>query len=285
MDPRFSTNTWDEDDLRISQPEISSILQSQKEGDSNAGDDEALGETDGADPGSEVADDGANITKSTAVADLAAFNDAQAKSGVVYISRIPPGMGPAKVRQLLSIHGDLGRVFLQKDDAKGSRPRQKRNRVESDRYTEGWVEFRDKRIARTVAEILNGQPMGVKIHDRFRYELWMIKYLPRFKWNMLTEQMAHERASRVARLRHELVQSKKEQSDYLEKVESARRLNRRGKQNIGWQREAEASPQLTMDVAETDANDPHTLPKKKEKAKAVSSPPTDDIDNILGSIF
>lgn len=48
---------------------------------------------------------------------LAAFKAAQDKAGVVYISRIPPGMRPAKVRHLLGQHGEIGRVYLQQEGA------------------------------------------------------------------------------------------------------------------------------------------------------------------------
>jgi hypothetical protein len=44
---------------------------------------------------------------------LAAFNAAQERAGVIYISRIPPGMQPTKVRHLMSAYGDVGRVYLQ----------------------------------------------------------------------------------------------------------------------------------------------------------------------------
>lgn len=46
---------------------------------------------------------------------LAKFNAAQARTGVIYISRIPPGMRPAKVRHLMSAHGEVGRVYLQQE--------------------------------------------------------------------------------------------------------------------------------------------------------------------------
>lgn len=46
---------------------------------------------------------------------LAAFKAAQDKAGVVYISRIPPGMRPAKVRHLMSAFGEIGRVYLQQE--------------------------------------------------------------------------------------------------------------------------------------------------------------------------
>lgn len=46
---------------------------------------------------------------------LATFTTAQEKAGIVYISRIPPGMQPAKVRHLMSAYGEVGRVYLQQE--------------------------------------------------------------------------------------------------------------------------------------------------------------------------
>jgi ESF2/ABP1 family protein len=46
---------------------------------------------------------------------LATFKAAQDRAGVIYISRIPPGMQPAKVRHLMSAYGQVGRVYLQQE--------------------------------------------------------------------------------------------------------------------------------------------------------------------------
>lgn len=51
------------------------------------------------------------------------------------------------------------------------------------------MEFKDKKIARSVAEMLNAQPIGGKKGSRWRDDIWTMKYLPKFKWNMLTEQV------------------------------------------------------------------------------------------------
>lgn len=51
------------------------------------------------------------------------------------------------------------------------------------------MEFKDKRIARSVAEMLNAQPIGGKKGTRWRDDIWTMKYLPRFKWYMLMEQV------------------------------------------------------------------------------------------------
>ena len=45
--------------------------------------------------------------------ELAAFRTAQEGAGVIYISRIPPGMRPTKVRHLMGAYGEVGRVYLQ----------------------------------------------------------------------------------------------------------------------------------------------------------------------------
>ena len=36
--------------------------------------------------------------------------------GIIYISRLPPGMTPQKVKHLMSSYGDIGRVYAQRKD-------------------------------------------------------------------------------------------------------------------------------------------------------------------------
>ena len=48
-------------------------------------------------------------------------------------------------------------------------------------FTEGWVEFKSKKIAKFVAESLNSNPVGGKRRSKAHDELWNIKYLPRFR--------------------------------------------------------------------------------------------------------
>ena len=37
--------------------------------------------------------------------------------GLIYFSRLPPGMGPAQIKHLLSAYGEVGRVFLARSSA------------------------------------------------------------------------------------------------------------------------------------------------------------------------
>ena len=58
---------------------------------------------------------GPKIVKPLTPQALAAFRAAQENAGVIYISRIPPGMQPTKVRHLMNQYGEVGRVYLQKE--------------------------------------------------------------------------------------------------------------------------------------------------------------------------
>ena len=52
-----------------------------------------------------------------------------------------------------------------------------------------WVEFAKKGVAKRVAEMLNGQPMGGPKRSAYHYDLWNLKYLHKFKWDNLTEEI------------------------------------------------------------------------------------------------
>ncbi|RSH95612.1 RNA-binding ATPase activator esf2 [Saitozyma podzolica] len=151
--------------------------------------------------------------------------------GIIYISRVPPGMTPQKVRHLMARWGEVGKVYAQKRDAPtGYNPQsqnQKKTKHERANYTEAWVEFKDKNVAKTVARMLNAEVIGGKKGDRWRDDIWTMKYLSGFKWEMLGEQVAYERQSHQSRLRAEITRAKTEQGEYLRNVELARVLNKR----------------------------------------------------------
>ena len=69
----------------------------------------------------------------------------------------------------------VGRVFLQPDKNDRKPGKFNKDRV----FTEGWIEFRSKRVAKSVAETLNCNPVGGKRRSKAHDELWNIKYLPR----------------------------------------------------------------------------------------------------------
>lgn len=160
---------------------------------------------------------------------LKAFEDAEKRKGVVYMSRIPPFMKPIKVRHLLSQHAEIGRIYLAPEDTATYKRRVRSGGNKKIQFTEGWIEFLDKRQARAVAKLLNNTPMGRSLRGRksnfYAYDLWNLRFLPHFKWHHLTEKIAYENRIKASKLRAELAAAKKEAETYLAKVDQAKGLS------------------------------------------------------------
>lgn len=152
------------------------------------------------------------------------LNDKAERRGVVYISRIPPHMKPAKIRQLLSPHGELGRLYCAPEDPSLRRERKRKGKDTGKNFTEGWVEFEDKAVAKQVAARLNGQQIGGKKRGAYYSDLWCLKYLSKFKWDHLTEEINYQRAMREQKLAVEVSASKRERDFYLSKVDRAKAI-------------------------------------------------------------
>lgn len=103
------------------------------------------------------------------------FNKTLSRRGIVYLSRIPPRMGPSKVKSLLSDFGPVSRIYLVEEDKALRKKRRKAGGSGFKRYTEGWVEFESKKVAKRVGETLN--MTRVTCHKRSLHydDLWNIK--------------------------------------------------------------------------------------------------------------
>ncbi|KAK6267264.1 hypothetical protein QUC31_018101 [Theobroma cacao] len=147
--------------------------------------------------------------------------------GVCYLSRIPPHMDHVKLRQLLSQYGEILRIYLTPSghppQVKGKRTRP--SKVQEQEFSEGWVEFARKGIAKRVANMLNGEQVGGRKRSSFYYDLWNIKYLSKFKWDDLTEEIAYKSAIREQKLALEISAAKRERDFYLSKVDQSHALN------------------------------------------------------------
>ncbi|XVE84062.1 hypothetical protein DITRI_Ditri16bG0138900 [Diplodiscus trichospermus] len=172
--------------------------------------------------------------------------------GVCYLSRVPPHMDHVKLRQLLSRYGEILRIYLtplvHPPQVKGKRPRP--SKVQEQKFSEGWVEFARKGIAKRVANMLNGEQIGGKKRSSFYYDLWNIKYLSKFKWDDLTEEMAYKSAIREQKLALEISAAKRERDFYLSKVDQARALSsieERMKKKQKMQQESKRDSELPAD--------------------------------------
>ena len=59
-------------------------------------------------------------------------------------------------------------------------------------YTEGWVEFMDKRVAKATALALNNTLIGGKKRYYYHDDMWNMKYLSKFRWSHLTEKIGEQ---------------------------------------------------------------------------------------------
>ncbi|XP_060064458.1 activator of basal transcription 1-like [Ylistrum balloti] len=132
--------------------------------------------------------------------------------GVIYLSRIPPFMSVKKIRDIFSEFGEVERIFLQPNE-RGANT--KKGRL----FTEGWLEFSNKKIAKQVAVALNNTNVGGKKSSQWYDELWNIKYLHRFKWAHLNERLAYEKEVRKQRMRTEISQVKRQAQFHIRNAE------------------------------------------------------------------
>lgn len=145
--------------------------------------------------------------------------------GVCYLSRIPPHMDHVKLRQILSQYGEIQRIYLAPEDPAAQVKRKRAGGFRGQGFSEGWVEFAKKSVAKRVANMLNGEQIGGRKRSSFYYDLWNIKYLSKFKWDDLTEEIAYKNAIREQKLALELSAAKRERDFYLSKVDQSRALS------------------------------------------------------------
>lgn len=130
-------------------------------------------------------------------------------------------------------------MFLQPDKNDRKLGKFNKDRI----FTEGWIEFKSKKVAKSVAASLNCNPVGGKRRSKAHDELWNIKYLPRFislmhitlhihnskfrfKWIHLSERLAYEAAVKQQRMRTEISQVKREAEHFKNSVERRRRKSK-----------------------------------------------------------
>ncbi|OBT43511.1 hypothetical protein VE00_06786 [Pseudogymnoascus sp. WSF 3629] len=155
---------------------------------------------------------------------LVATEAAVKRSGVVYLSRIPPFMKPQKLRSLLEPFGDINRIFMTPEDPTSHTRRVRNGGNKKRSFTDGWVEFVSKSDAKKACELLNTQIIGGKKGTYYHDDVWNLLYLRGFKWNNLTQQIAAENAERASRMRAEISKTTKENKEFVQNVERAKML-------------------------------------------------------------
>ncbi|KAI5950380.1 ESF2 [Candida theae] len=191
------------------------------------------------------------------------------KTGVCYLSKIPPYMKPAKLRSVLSRFGSIDRIFLKPEDASIYHKRVKYGGNKKKRFTEGWIEFVNKKDAKLCAQTLNGNKLGGKKTSYYYDDIINIKYLSGFKWMDLTQQIAKENEVRQAKLVLDLSQQNKFNKAFVHNVEQSKMIE--GIKRKRSQRDKEKEP--------GEGEDTITASDKKNNSK------NDDVSDTLRRHF
>ncbi|KAL1973050.1 hypothetical protein VTN31DRAFT_6592 [Thermomyces dupontii] len=140
------------------------------------------------------------------------------KTGVIYLSSLPPYLKPFALKKMLEQRGfgPITRVFLT-PAVTGKRSSNRRKM-----YTDGWVEFASKKTAKICAETLNANIVGGKKSGWYHDDVWNMKYLKGFKWSDLMEQVQRERSEREAKRRIEDARARKQDKVFLQGVEKGK---------------------------------------------------------------
>jgi len=177
------------------------------------------------------------------------YNEKLKRRGVVYIARIPPAMGPAKVKSLMEDFGEVTRVYLVEEDASERKRRRRAGGNGSKRYLEGWVEFSERWVAKRVGLSVNNTPITNNKRSKHYGDRWNVKFLRKFQWSHLTEKVAYERRMREQKLTMEMLQAKKENAAYASLVEAGRKIDKiEQKRKRKAEKNGELIPELTKSV-------------------------------------
>ena len=225
------------------------------------------------------------LSKKNLVATAAAVK----KSGVVYLSRVPPFMKPQKLRSLLEPYGDINRIFLTPEDPTSHTRRVRNGGNKKRSYTDGWVEFVNKTHAKAACELLNAKTIGGKKGTYYHDDVWTLLYLKGFKWNNLTAEIAAADAERASRMRAEISKTTKENKEFVQNVERAKMLEgMEAKKAAREPTAAEASGEVKTKEVKKGAERPRHFKQNvlasKKKKKPVEGQP-ENVKRVLSKIF
>ena len=230
-DPRFKAESFSRDDeQKLEEDEdVEDIIDDgsgEEEEDEDDAEDEVEDEDaddDGGDYDEGEDEEEEDVSKGTQLRQEAkTYSENLEKRGVIYMSRVPPFMKPNKARTLFEQFGIVTRIYLAEEDSQLRKRRKSNGGNGSKQFTEGWIEFSDKKVAKSVAESLNNSTMGGMKSHFYHDDIWNLKYLKNFKWDYLTEKFAYERRVRENKLKASMMQAKRSNAEFVELVDKGK---------------------------------------------------------------
>ncbi|KAJ9291280.1 hypothetical protein DTO021C3_1080 [Paecilomyces variotii] len=207
------------------------------------------------------------------------------KTGVIYLSSLPPYLKPSALKSLLIARGfgPITKVFLTPAVPSSSSNVKKSNRRKT--YTDGWVEFASKKTAKICAETLNANIVGGKKGGWYHDDVWNMKYLKGFKWADLMEQVQRERSEREAKQRIEDARARKEEKAFLAGVEKGKVVEGIRKKKEEKKKAKAAENGDAQDVQDLQVRRVFRQNEVRAKANRDEGALGEDTKRVLGKIF
>ena len=219
------------------------------------------------------------------------------RSGVVYLSSMPPYMKPTKLRQIMERFGDVGRIFLKPEDTKSHKSRVKSGGNKKRKFDEGWCEFKSKKAAKLAAETLNGNIIGGKKRGFYHDDILNVKYLRGFKWGDLTRALNREKEVRESKMEAELARERRMNKAFIENVETSKKFNnirrqrskkrqREENEPSGAKRqEVQPKPEIRRTFKQRSVVTNRAGAKESDKLASRSSNQHKKLESVLGKLF
>ncbi|CAG9582492.1 conserved hypothetical protein [Leishmania major strain Friedlin] len=115
--------------------------------------------------------------------------------GVLYFNTIPRDMRPQEIRLHFNRYGEIRRMKFIPFPKKARRPGGPLLPLQ---YKEGWMEFTSASDAQHAALCMNGQAIDVKRQRRCYGQLWTVRFMDGFTWDLLVEEAEGKRRARRA---------------------------------------------------------------------------------------
>jgi ESF2/ABP1 family protein len=215
--------------------------------------------------------------------------------GVVYLSSLPPYLKPSALRNLLDQRGfsPISRVFLS-PASKSNKSHSSGGKNSRQLYTEGWIEFASKKMAKRCAETLNASNVGGKKGGYYRDDVWNMKYLRGMRWEELMAGVREEKREMEGRRDEERRTIARETKMFVEGVEEGRR--REGMKRKRAQKEKKDTDEAGGGAEQVgDGDDGNGLKRtwrqnevlgsKRKEEQGGNVKISDDVRQVLGKIF
>jgi ESF2/ABP1 family protein len=144
------------------------------------------------------------------------------KTGVVYLSHLPPHMKSHKIRYILNQYGTVHRMYLRKEPLWRYKQRLERGDRKGRLFTDGWAEFEKKRDAKLCESRMNGQVTGLR--GRWANSIWSVKFLHGFKWVHLEAALEEERRKHLDKFKEENEKARETAKKWLKQTKTSAKV-------------------------------------------------------------